>query len=768
MVHFAAATARPAPVCATPFARPARPLIRLSAIAAVMTAAFSGTTVHAQGTASEPVVRLGDVVISAAGFEQEIVQAPASITVITREQLEQQQIRNLADAVRGIQGVNVNALDARDGKTGNPSISLRGLPREYTLILIDGIRQNPMGNITPNSFNDSQSAFIPPVAAIERIEIIRGPMATLYGSDALGGVVNIITRKPGDEWRGAASIGHTFQSDSDFGSRSTVEGYAAGPLSDTLSLQLYGRVFNRARSDIDVPGVERPRATTADTPTMGQNPVRARNYTAGGKLLLTPQSAHELSLAFNVTRQDYDNRRGDIGALSRTGNPEASACNSTPAPNFCRGYGRELEFNRDQITLGYTGRFDAGMLETRLTRDYLETKGRTIPLGSGLDPAREGSARKLELETWILDARYITGVGSHLITIGGQYIDPKMTDGLWGGTSNRVRQHSLFVEDEWSLTDTVTLTGGLRYDNNDAYSAQWTPRVAAVWNATENWTIKGGIGQGFRTPYLEQLTDGIIGFGNLGTEPLYGNPNLKPERATNYEVSALYTNARLSAQATLFHNRLKDLIEAGTGANTGTSLNVGRARIQGIELDAAWLLAQDWRVSANYTYTDSKVTKTQQDTGALDQRIASRKGDPLVSVPKHMFNARVDWQATPRLGTFLSAEYRSKAFRPRNYHEPQTGGNSQGQVESGWRDSRIVLGDFRGYTLFNLGASYRLTDRVSLNGVIYNLLDKDFNRYTSYTRCANGGCTSSAEGFSNRYNNILEPRRLFVSLNAEF
>ena len=79
-----------------------------------------------------------------------------------------------------------------------------------------------------------------------------------------------------------------------------------------------------------------------------------------------------------------------------------------------------------------------------------------------------------------------------------------------------------------------------------------------------------------------------------------------------------------------------------------------------------------------------------------------------------------------------------------------------------------MLGDFRGYTLFNLGASYRLTDRVSLNGVIYNLLDKDFNRYTSYTRCANGGCTSSAEGFSNRYNNILEPRRLFVSLNAEF
>ena len=224
-----------------------------------------------------------------------------------------------------------------------------------------------------------------------------------------------------------------------------------------------------------------------------------------------------------------------------------------------------------------------------------------------------------------------------------------------------------------------------------------------------------------------------------------------------------------AAQATLFHNRLKDLIEAGTGANAGTSLNVGRARIQSLELGAGWLIAQDWRVSATYTYTDSKVTKTQQDTGARDQRIASKKGDPLVSVLTHMLKLRLEWQATPTLNTFLSAEHRSKAFRPRNYHEPQAVGNSQGQVADGWRDSRIVLGDFRGYTLFNLGASYRLNNSVTLNGVIYNLLDKNFNRYTSCTRCANAGCTGpGAAAFCNRYSSILQPRRLFGSLNAGF
>jgi len=751
-----------------PHAGAPAPRVTPCAAALILAFALPAGSALAQQAAAE--TQLKEVVISAAGFEQEITKAPASITVITREELVQKQVTSLAEALRGVEGVNVNSLDARDGKTGNQSISLRGLPRDYTLILIDGVRQNPMGNVTPNSFNDSQSVFIPPVAAIERIEIIRGPMATLYGSDALGGVVNVITRKPGKGWSGSASISHTFQGDKDFGDKSALEAYVAGPLvADTVSMQLYGRRFERDRSDIEIPGVTRPRAVADDTPTMGQNPVGAKITTAGGKLFLTPNAQHELSLGFNVTEQEYNNKQGDIGALHRTGNPAGSACNSTPAPNFCRGYERELEFNRNQLTVGYLGRFDLGMLETKLTRDFLETKGRTIPLNSGLAPALEGSPRKLELETYIFDTKFIAPLGSHVLTLGGQYIDPEMTDGLWGDSSNRVKQYSLFVEDEWSLTDRLALTGGLRYDDNDAFSGHWSPRVYAVWSATEQWTIKGGVGRGFRTPFLEQLTSGIIGFGSQGTVPLFGNPDLKPETSTNYEVSALFGGAGVSAQATVFRNEINNLIEAGTGANAGRSLNIGEARIQGVELAASYPIVRNVTLSGNYTYLDSEVTKTQLYTGNPAQLIASKKGDPLVSVPEHMANAILNWQATPRFSTFLNAEYRSSAFRPRNYHEPQNGGNGQGQVASGVRDSNVVLGDFKGYTLWNLGASFSITKNVTVNGVIYNLLDKDFNDYRAYTRCTNGGCTGAGTtAFSNAYNNILEPRRLYVSLNADF
>lgn len=718
-----------------------------------------------------PESRLRDIVVSAGGFEQELAAAPASITVVTRAELEKRQVTNLADALRGIEGVNVSPLDARDGKTGNQSISLRGLPREYTLILIDGVRQNPMGNITPNSFNDSQSVFIPPVAAIERIEVIRGPMSTLYGSDALGGVVNIITRKPGKAMGGSASISRTFQSDGEFGDKTLLEAYLSGPIaSEAASFQLFGRRYDRASSDIRVPGVDHPRPVTADTPTMGQNPVAADALTVGGKLSLTPNTRQELFLGFNVARQEYDNGKEDIGALHRTGNPTGSACNTTPTPNFCRGYEQELNFDRDQITLGHVGRFDFGLLETRLTRDKLETRGRTIPLGSGLNPALEGSGRKLKLETDILDSKLVSGIGNHMFTVGGQYIDVTMADGLWGGAENDMRQWSLFVEDEWSMTDNLALTGGLRHDKNEAYSGHWTPRAHAVWRADQQWTFKGGVARGFRTPNLEQLTNGIIGYGSQGTVPLYGNPSLEPETSTNFEATALYQpGGGNSAQATVFRNKLKNLIEAGTGANAGQSLNIGEAVLQGLELASSLRLNDSLTLSGNYTYIDSEVTHTQLDTGNPAQLIASRKGDPLTSVPEHMLNATLKWQVTPRFSTFLNGEYRSSAFRPRNYHEPQNGGNGQGQVAPGVRDSRAVLGDFKGYSLFNLGADYRLNKLVTIKGVIYNLLDKDFKDYNAYTRCANAGCTGSGiQAYSNVYNGIFEPRRLWVSMSVDF
>ncbi|HLR77506.1 MAG TPA: TonB-dependent receptor plug domain-containing protein, partial [Burkholderiaceae bacterium] len=158
-------------------------------LGAALGTAFAGSSALAQ---EGPVQEFDTIVVTASGFEQDITQAPASISVVTRKELEEKSFTDLADALRDVEGIDVRG---NTGKTGNLNISIRGMPSEYTLILIDGRRQNVAGDVTPNGFGDTSTGFMPPLSAIERIEVIRGPMSTLYGADAMGGVVNIITRK---------------------------------------------------------------------------------------------------------------------------------------------------------------------------------------------------------------------------------------------------------------------------------------------------------------------------------------------------------------------------------------------------------------------------------------------------------------------------------------------------------------------------------------------------------------------------------------------
>ena len=164
---------------------------------------------------------LGSVkVVSAAGYEQKITDAPASISVISQEELHSRPFTSAIDAVRELEGVDVG--ETRD-KTGQSTISMRGMGADYTLILIDGRRQNNHGDIYPNNFGGNQFNHIPPLEAIERIEVIRGPASTLYGADAMGGVINIITKKNYTRWGGGINVTRTLQEHDEYGDSSTTD-----------------------------------------------------------------------------------------------------------------------------------------------------------------------------------------------------------------------------------------------------------------------------------------------------------------------------------------------------------------------------------------------------------------------------------------------------------------------------------------------------------------------------------------------------------------
>lgn len=141
-------------------------------------------------------LELPNQVVTASGFSQQLKDAPASITVISQEQLANKSYRDVTDALRDVPGVEVT------GGGSTSDIRIRGMSSQYTLILVDGKRQDSRAT-RPNSDNSGiEQGWLPPLAAIERIEVVRGPMSSLYGSDAMGGVINVITRKVSQQgWR---------------------------------------------------------------------------------------------------------------------------------------------------------------------------------------------------------------------------------------------------------------------------------------------------------------------------------------------------------------------------------------------------------------------------------------------------------------------------------------------------------------------------------------------------------------------------------------
>ncbi|MFD1033469.1 TonB-dependent receptor domain-containing protein [Sphingomonas hankookensis] len=691
--------------------------VATAGIAAAQTQAGTSDTQERDATDS-------DIVVTAAGYEQRIADAPASITVLDRANLEEKRFGSLAEALQDVQGVDVGG---EAGKTGGLNISIRGMPSEYTLILLDGRRQNPPGGVTPNGFGETTTSFLPPFSAIDRIEVVRGPMSTLYGSDAMGGVVNIITRKVGRRWVGTATAESTIQGDDRFGNIQSINGFAQGPLvADLVGLTLRGSVFHREGSDIPIPG--------DPALTLGRNPVRSDIYNYGGRLSFTPHADHDLWIEYDRNQQAYDNSDGQLGTLGSG------------------GYAPEQRFNRSNYVVAHSWRTALGTLDTTLTRNETETIGRLIPNGTpGKVP---GSPRTLEARNDIVDSRFAGRQGPVAFTVGGQYWRARMVEGV-APEPFAFTQWAGFAEATVTLTDGFNLTGGARYDDHSTFGNKWSPRAYAVWNVTDALTLKGGVSRGFKTPRVEQIAEGIIGFGNQGRTPLLGTPSLTPETSTSYEAGIYYDDkGAFSGNVTLFNNDFTDKIAAGPGIPncrfTGNpnrpgcldvgpfpavdlfsqSINIDEARTRGIEAAGRIAFGPAVSLTANYTYTE-----TEQLSGP-------EQGRPLVGIPRHMVNTNLRWAITDRASLWTRAEIRSSRYR---------GSNPQ----------QAALGDFRGYELFHVGGSYQVTPAFRLGAAVYNILDTDYAIYEPYR-------SGTATVFTPAYAINQEGRRLLLSANVDF
>lgn len=602
---------------------------------------------HAQSSDEVSVNTLNTVVVTASGFEQDIIDAPASISVIPREKLEQGAYRDLTDALRDVPGVIMTPSD-----NNTSDISLRGMGANYTLILVDGKRMSTRETQTNGSTGTDQS-WVPPLEAIERIEVVRGPMSSLYGSDAMGGVINIITRKVPKEWSGSIRLDSTLQSHSHSGDMFQGNFYLAGPIKDDLlGLSLYGVYSHRDEDEIE----------------QGYNRHANRGVTA--RLSLTPTRDHDILLEAGASEQNYRSTPGNTLPLT---DPES-----------------DRDFKRQNYSLTHNGRWSFGTSDSYVQRE--ETKN---------------VARDMTIENTVLSTSWSMPVlDNHITTVGAYYSNEHLNDTTTNAMSDRSAverwQYAFFAEDEWQMTESFALTGGIRMDRDKFAGDHWSPRLYGVWHMTDRWTLKGGVSTGFRAPSMRQTLPDWGATSRGGN--MYGNPDLKPEKTLTKEIGLLYSGDNgMLATVTLFDNEFTDKITRvpcpacgpvnSFGRSATTYTNVDDAITRGVEASLSTPLTDNLDMTSSYTFTHS------------EQKSGQYAGNPLNQLPKHMFNFGLNWQPTSRIESWLKVTYRGKESDP-----------TQGISASTTMAPSSTLVDF--------GGSYAVNKTVTMYAGVYNALDK--------------------------------------------
>ncbi|MDR2635268.1 MAG: TonB-dependent receptor [Campylobacteraceae bacterium] len=745
---------------------------------------------------AEEAVELDEIkVVSAAGHEQKIVEAPASISVITAEDLAKKQYITLLDAVRDIEGVDIG--ETRD-KGGEGTISIRGMGSDYTLLLINGRRQNNVGDLYQNNvYVGAHYNHLPPVTAVERIEVIRGPMSTLYGSDAIGGVINIITKKITPEWSGSVGSSLTLEGNSDFGDDRTADFNIMGPIiKDKLSIALRGSIYKREASNPNYESVTDPNGVVHERTLgfgAGGRTVANTNWEIGTTITFVPVENQEFAFDYDLSKQKYDNSESQVGTLDSISSIWR-ASGGKVAPRV--GYSSDQRLEREQYGLTHTGKWGTVTTETGISQITTNNYGRSLPFSaeerlrlqdlwsnssgimSNLNATQMAElnaflprpTRTLESSQFIFDHVSKIPLESNYIVVGGQFIDAALKDGIYALDNNgsyteddkfSFKQFALFAEDTFFLTDELSITGGARYDHHDNFGSHISPRLYLNYEPSENWAFKGGVSTGYKTPKATDLQYGITGFGGQGTSPWIGNPDLKPETSVNSEIAVYYNHEKgHSFNFTFFVNKFKDKIVssdtlkicdattttncvdigdawvAALGNNNGLSRkqNISEAEVKGFEIAGKFVFIPQLSLRMNYTYIDSEQTS------------GSEKGRPLTSSAKHKGNVMLDWAVNEALSTNLALEMEDKRYRG---------------VDS---DNNLLY--YKGYEVLNLGASYKANDNLVFHARINNLLDKDFTSYkTTFTPNSSGGYDAT---FTDDYNLKAKSRNFWLGVTGYF
>jgi vitamin B12 transporter len=623
------------------------------------------------------------LVVTASRTPLPAATAPASISLIDRETIDRRQSAFAADLLRDVPGVAVSRAGSIGAQT---QLRIRGAEANHLLVLIDGIEANdPAGN---DEFSFEQLT----TADIERIELVRGPQSALWGSDALAGVLNIVTRQPGD----------------DFSARAFAEGgafdtwYAGGSVGGRVG----GARVGLSLSQLDSGGTNVAR--------QGGEEDGYRNRTGTLTIGGAPSEALELNFVARYTdaRKDFDgidsgSVDGDGNFIPGTGLPADDASRSDTDYGYLRAGGTLRLFEgrwtqrlnaawttTDTDTRAPTGTGDDGEVLFDNTDTAADKYG--LYYQSSVQLSGDTSTGTGQTLTMAIDQEWTEfkqrGAILDPFFPGDQPFDPNQDQDL--------RNTGLVAEYLARPLEPLVLQLALRHDLNSEFDDITTWRAAAGWTfAGAGTRLRGSYATGQKAPTFVER------FGFYANQ-FVGNPALRPEESRGWELGLdqPLADGRLTASATYFRATLDDEInglvfDPSAGAFTARNLT-GESRRRGVEAAVTATPFADLRLTASYTYTDSR--QPDASTGELVREVRRPRHAGSLGAGYRLPGGRAD----------VTANLSYVGSRDDFFFDPAT-----------FASSTVRLGD---YVLADLAVSYRLTGILTAYARVENLLDEDY------------------------------------------
>ena len=672
------------------------------------------------------------------------LQQSLGVSRISKDDIDKRPVANdISEFVRTMPGVNLTGNTATGQRGNKRQIDLRGMGPENTLILIDGkpvnSRQSERISMRGERNTRGDSNWVP-VEEIESITVLRGPAATRYGSGAMGGVVNIVTKKVSKEFKGQVNLYANQPQDSKEGATRRIGFNLSGPIiQDTLGFRIYG---NLNKTDADAADINAGHGNDSAAGVEG-----VRNKDIAGRLQWKISPAQTLILDSSYSRQ------GNIyNGDTQNSNPRSALVNS-----LADSKAETARLYRSAYSLTHDGAWEWG--DTKNVISYERTINSHLP--EGLAGGPEGSYTGLDfVQSRLKNLRFSSEANipfklgvDNVLTVGAEFTDSKLddpasntqgfkdqgkTDAFNGISATRggkasQRNWAAYVEDNISLTDKTHLIPAIRFDHNSDSGSNWSPALNFSHQIGENWLVKGGVARAYKAPNLYQTNPDFILYTRGQGCPLnapnsvrcyyMGNGNLKPETSINKEIGLEFNKNGWQVSATYFHNAYRNKIVIGdqliATSNIGNWLlqweNTPKATISGIEGNLVIPLHDTLKWSNNFTYM---------------HKSEDYQGNPLSLVPKHTLNSTLSWTPNERFDANLTFTHYGRT-KPRSVavnHLEQKGNPRAGVAALSSEHSQTQVGS---YGIWGINAGYNWNKRVAVRGGISNLFDKKLYRTTA-------------------------------------